>query len=224
MKKAILNGMTVLFAILLFSSCDALIEDALQDRDTTALETERDTYVTPDESTEEPTDDPSTELATEEPMEIPTDSPTEALTEPTTEPPYEETTASTVSDEKFLQELLDRLAADGYEAEQTLLEIVHEMRSITVTAALNGRIFRPGDTVEVSLSNMKYYGEDFIMAPDNGKVTLYPPPGDRLIRMTTEDYVTFTATIPEDTEPGICWIYVFFEGIDEMPLCPLIVY
>ena len=45
MKKAILNGMTVLFAILLFSSCDALMEDALQDRDTTALETERDTYV-----------------------------------------------------------------------------------------------------------------------------------------------------------------------------------
>ena len=65
MKKAILNGMTVLFAILLFSSCDALMEDALQDRDTTALETERDTYVTPDESTEEPTD-PSTEIPTDE--------------------------------------------------------------------------------------------------------------------------------------------------------------
>ena len=52
MKKAILNCMTVLFAILLFSSCDALMEDALQDRDKTALETERDTYVTPEATLE----------------------------------------------------------------------------------------------------------------------------------------------------------------------------
>lgn len=220
MKKriALLLGL-----ILSLASCDTLIEATLQDGETVVNETEKDTVVIPEVTTEEPTEQDFEEPSEESTSYVIEES-TVANTEPITDNAYEETTNQSVSDEEILQELLDRLAADGYDAEQTLLEIVHEMRSITVTAALNGRIFRPGDTVEVSLSNMKYYGEDFIMAPDNGKVTLYPPPGDRLIRMTTEDYVTFTATIPEDTEPGICWIYVFFEGINEMPLCPLIVY
>ena len=105
--------MTVLFAILLFSSCDALIEDALQDRDKTALETERDTYVTPNESTEEPTD-PSTEIPTDELTEVSTEAPTEEPTEPVPD----ETLSPLVFDDAALNEVVDQLRTQGYDMEQ----------------------------------------------------------------------------------------------------------
>ena len=161
MKKAILNGMTVLFAILLFSSCDALIEDALQDRDKTALETERDTYVTPDESTEEPTD-PSTEIPTDELTEVSTEAPTE---EPTESVPDE--TLPSLLDSFTLEEnpkmfmlIVELEGADGCDMEQLTYRMAHkDGKTYSYTATLNHRVYQPGDTIENSFRDLVYQGK-----------------------------------------------------------------
>jgi hypothetical protein len=160
MKKAILNGMTVLFAILLFSSCDALMEDALQDRDTTALETERDTYVTPDESTEEPTD-PSTEIPTDELTEVSTEAPTE---EPTDSIP-DETLAPLFDmyneDQQRLFMLYVELhGAEGCDMHQLTYRIADtENSAYSFTAVLNHRAYQPGDTIEITFKDLIYEGQ-----------------------------------------------------------------
>lgn len=159
MKKAILNGMTVLFAILLFSSCDALMEDALQDRDTTALETERDTYVTPDESTEEPTD-PSTEIPTDELTEVSTEAPTE---EPTDSIP-DETLAPLFDmydeNEHRLFMLAMEIEGDGCNMHQLTYRIADtEKGAYSFTATLNHRAYQPGDTVEITFKDLIYQGQ-----------------------------------------------------------------
>ena len=160
MKKAILNGMTVLFAILLFSSCDALIEDALQDRDTTALETERDTYVTSDESTEEPTD-PSTEIPTDELTEVSTEAPTE---EPTESVP-DETLAPLFDmyneDQHRLFMLYVELhGAEGCDMHQLTYRIADtENSAYSFTATLNHRAYQPDDTIEITFEDLIYQGQ-----------------------------------------------------------------
>lgn len=143
MKKAILVGMTVSLAILLFSSCDTLIEDALRDTDTTVLETERDTYVTPDGSTKEPTD-PSTEAPTA-PIPAETLAPLFDM--------YDE-------DEHRLFMLAIEIEGDGCNMQQLTYRIADtENSAYSFTAVLNHRAYQPGDTIEITFKDLIYEGQ-----------------------------------------------------------------
>jgi hypothetical protein len=136
------------------------MEDALQDRDTTALETERDTYVTPDESTEEPTD-PSTEIPTDELTEVSTEAPTE---EPTESVP-DETLAPLFDmyneDQQRLFMLYVELhGAEGCDMHQLTYRIADtENSAYSFTAVLNHRAYQPGDTIEITFKDLIYEGQ-----------------------------------------------------------------
>jgi hypothetical protein len=209
MKKAILNGMTVLFAILLFSSCDALMEDALQDRDTTALETERDTYVTPDESTEEPTD-PSTEIPTDELTEVSTEAPTEGIT-------YADETVN---------QLVNQLRAEGFNMEQ--LTFHEEHTNYTYTATVSDRVFYPGEQIEIILTDLISYNDEvdleLFLELGQLQVMLNNYKGTFVIyeHAVTENGETFTLTVPSDMQSGVYSIELFLADW-MLTVCPVVV-
>lgn len=228
MKKAILNGMTVLFAILLFSSCDALIEDALQDRDTTTLETERDTYVTPDESTEEPTD-PSTEIPTDELTEVSTKAPTE---EPTDSIP-DETLSPLVFDDAALNEVVDQLRTQGYDMEQLTFRHADDYAmTYRYEMTLSDRVFHPGETIEIKVSEIYHYGSDWgdnlqeymeitVFNVAMEAMSLSDSPKEYRFHMKDSDTICFE--IPEDIEQGAYMIYVDINDTFSY-LAPIIIY
>ena len=209
MKKAILNGMTVLFAILLFSSCDTFIEDALRDTDTTVLETERDTYVTPDESTEEPTD-PSTEIPTDELTEVSTEAPTEGIT-------YADETVN---------QLVNQLRAEGFNMEQ--LTFHEEHTNYTYTATVSDRVFYPGEQIEIILTDLISYNDEvdleLFLELGQLQVMLNNYKGTFVIyeHAVTENGETFTLTVPSDMQSGVYSIELFLADW-MLTVCPVVV-
>ena len=107
MKKriALLLGLILAFALV---SCDALIDVDWQD-DTTVSETQMDTYMQPEETTEKQLD-----LASEAPTVDSTDEPTEEPTEPVPA----ETLEPIVLEDEALNQMVNDLRAEGFNMEQ----------------------------------------------------------------------------------------------------------
>ena len=220
MKKriALLLGLILAFALV---SCDALIDVDWQD-DTTVSETQMDTYMQPEETTEKQLD-----LASEAPTVDSTDEPTEAPTEPTsemmTEPIIEEPTEL---QEDILQSAMKKLLAEGHDMEQ--LEFTDDDGICAYSARLNHRSFRAGDTVEVVLWDLTYNGKEYSLQKMYGileisVVQLIPEKGD-IIYLASEDCERFTITVSENTPKGTYWFNIYYDGEDYSVVCPIIIY
>ena len=220
MKKriALLLGLILAFALV---SCDALIDVDRQD-DTTVSETQMDTYMQPEETTEKQLD-----LASEAPTVDSTDEPTEAPTEPTsemmTEPIIEEPTEL---QEDILQSAMKKLLAEGHDMEQ--LEFTDDDGICAYSARLNHRSFRAGDTVEVVLWDLTYNGKEYSLQKMYGileisVVQLIPEKGD-IIYLASEDCERFTITVSENTPKGTYWFNIYYDGEDYSVVCPIIIY
>ena len=220
MKKRIvlLLGLILAFALI---SCDALIDVDWQD-DTTVSETQMDTYMQPEETTEKQLD-----LASEAPTVDSTDEPTEAPTEPTsemmTEPIIEEPTEL---QEDILQSAMKKLLAEGHDMEQ--LEFTDDDGICAYSARLNHRSFRAGDTVEVVLWDLTYNGKEYSLQKMYGileisVVQLIPEKGD-IIYLASEDCERFTITVSENTPKGTYWFHIYYDGEDYSVVCPIIIY
>ena len=230
MKKAFILSAIVLCFLLVLSSCNALMAEIMQDGDTTVNETERDPFVTTDETdeaTEEPTEAPitTTEGVTEYPTEVPTETPTETLieapTEETTEPIPDETLPPLFSlEENGPQFLLvvELEGADGCDMRQLTFREAHKDGSTyRFTATLNHRAYQAGDIIEIEFRDLVYHGEaiDVQEAVESGllKVSLSPfgevGPADKNAFTWREDgRAVFTVTqelIPPPSRGG----YVF---------------
>ena len=159
MKKriALLLGLILAFALV---SCDALIDVDQQD-DTTVSETQMDTYMQPEETTEKQLD-----LASEAPTVDSTDEPTEEpIEEPTDSIPDE--TLPSLLDSFTLEEhpkmfmlIVELEGADGCDMEQLTYRMAHkDGKTYSYTATLNHRVYQPGDTIEISFRDLVYQGK-----------------------------------------------------------------
>ena len=75
----------------------------------------------------------------------------------------EETTTSpappnwTVYEDEALNAIINDLRAEGFDMEKTKFSEIHSSENYGYTADLNARVFRPGDTIEVNLSDLISY-------------------------------------------------------------------
>ena len=147
----------------------------------------------------------------------------------------EETTTSpappnwTVYEDEALNAIINDLRAEGFDMEKTKFSEIHSSENYGYTADLNARVFRPGDTIEVNLSDLISYS-----APVNAQeyyeqlmlnVFLAGHPGGSSWDhpFTTEDYTRYQFSIPADMKPGAyeIWLYLNDWGI---MICPIVVY
>lgn len=215
MKKLIISFLIVLCLIAL-ASCASLTE-------VTGEETEKGTDIhleTPTETFAETLTEASTEMHT-----AVTAPPTETSPETVTEPIPEGTT---VSDEEFLQSVMEELLAEGHDMEQ--LEFSGEKKDVySYTAILNARVFRPGDTLEVVLQDLTYCGQEYSLEKMYGILEipvaqLFPGGGGMPYYPQSEDYATFSLTIPENVSRGVYWFDIYYNGEDYVDVCPIIIY
>ena len=159
MKKriALLLGLILAFALV---SCDALIDVDQQD-DTTVSETQMDTYMQPEETTEKQLD-----LASEAPTVDSTDEPTEEPIEEPTESIPDETLPSLLDSftleehPKMFMLIVELEGADGCDMEQLTYRMAHkDGKTYSYTATLNHRVYQPGDTIEISFRDLVYQGK-----------------------------------------------------------------
>ena len=212
MKKYYVFTIIALLLLLTLSSCALSIEEPPQDPVTTAAESEPSTYVSSVETTEAPTEI-STEIPTEIPTEVSTELPTEAVT-------YED---------EALNELVNQLRADGYDMEKTAFSEQHDSGNYAYSATLNTRILQPGDTLEVTLSDLFSYGEAVdaqeyfelnslaVWLMDYGRKQTQP------IYLSTEDGVRYTLTVGADTEPGAYFVEIYLADW-MLTVCPIVIY
>lgn len=203
MKKSFIYTFIALLFLFALISCDILTED-IQQSDTTAGETEQDTYVSPNESTEAPT---------EIPTEASTELPTEAVT-------YEDET---------LNALVNQLRAGGFDMEKTDFSEKHESGNYAYKATVNTRILRTGDTLTVTLSDLFSYGEAVDAKEYYELNTLrvwlmdYERKQTQPIYLSTEDGVQYTFTVGAEMEPGAYFVEIYLADW-MLTVCPVIVY
>ncbi len=216
MKKLIISFLIALCLIAL-ASCASPTE-------VTGEETEKGTDIhleTPAETFAETLTEATTEIMTETPTEESTEAPVETETEPIPE-------GTTVSDEEFLQSVMEKLLAEGHDMEQ--LEFSGEKKDVySYTAILNARVFRPGDTLEVVLQDLTYCGQEYSLEKMYGILEipvaqLFPGGGGMPYYPQSEDYATFSLTIPENVSRGVYWFDIYYNGEDYVDVCPIIIY
>ncbi len=195
--------------------------------------------VSPTEVTGEETGK-GTDVYLETPTEMFAETPTEVSTEmhtAVTAPPSETSSetviepiseGTTLSDEEFLQSMMEELLAEGHDMEQ--LEFSGEKEYVySYTTIFNGRVFRPGDTFEVILQDLTYCGQEYSLEKMYGILEipvaqLFPDGGGMPYYPQSEDYAMFSLTIPENISRGVYWFYIYYVGEDYAAVCPIIIY
>ena len=215
MKKriALLLGLILAFALV---SCDALIDVDWQD-DTTVSETQMDTYMQPEETTEKQLD-----LASEAPTVDSTDDPTE---EPTVPVPAE-TLEPIVLEDEALNQMVNDLRAEGFNMEQ--LTFHEEDINYTYTATVSDRVFYPGEQIEIILTDLISYNDEvdleLFLEWGQLQVMLNNYKGTFVIYeyAVTENGETFTLTVPSDMQSGVYSIELFLADW-MLTVCPVVV-
>ena len=215
MKKriALLLGLILAFALV---SCDDLIDVEWQD-DTTVSETQMDTYMQPEETTEKQLD-----LASEAPTVDSTDEPTE---EPTVPVPAE-TLEPIVLEDEALNQMVNDLRAEGFNMEQ--LTFHEEHTNYTYTATVSDRVFYPGEQIEIILTDLISYNDEvdpeLFMEWGQLQVMLNNYKGTFVIyeHAVTENGETFTLTVPSDMQSGVYSIELFLADW-MLTVCPVVV-
>ena len=215
MKKriALLLGLILAFALV---SCDALIDVDRQD-DTTVFETQMDTYMQPEETTEKQLD-----LASEAPTVDSTDEPTE---EPTVPVPAE-TLEPIVLEDEALNQMVNDLRAEGFNMEQ--LTFHEEHTNYTYTATVSDRVFYPGEQIEIILTDLISYNDEvdleLFLKLGQIQVMLNNYKGTFVIYeyAVTENGETFTLTVPSDMQSGVYSIELFLADW-MLTVCPVVV-
>ena len=215
MKKriALLLGLILAFALV---SCDALIDVDQQD-DTTVSETQMDTYMQPEETTEKQLD-----LASEAPTVDSTDEPTEEPTEPVPA----ETLEPVVLEDEALNQMVNDLRAEGFNMEQ--LTFHEEHTNYTYTATVSDRVFYPGEQIEIILTDLISYNDEvdleLFLELGQLQVMLNNYKGTFVIyeHAVTENGETFTLTVPSDMQSGVYSIELFLADW-MLTVCPVVV-
>ena len=215
MKKrvALLLGLILAFALV---SCDALIDVDWQD-DTTVSETQMDTYMQPEETTEKQLD-----LASEAPTVDSTDEPTE---EPTVPVPAE-TLEPIVLEDEALNQMVNDLRAEGFNMEQ--LTFHEEDINYKYTATVSDRVFYPGEQIEIILTDLISYNDEvdleLFLKLGQIQVMLNNYKGTFVIYeyAVTENGETFTLTVPSDMQSGVYSIELFLADW-MLTVCPVVV-
>lgn len=214
MKKRMALLLVTLSLVFAFVSCDALIAGLLQGNNVGG-QTESDTYVSPEDTTE-----PSKDLASEAPTVPPTEAPTEPVI---TEAPTE---GITYADETVNQ-LVNQLRADGYDMEKT--EFSDNDINYAYKAVVNARIFREGEILTVTLSDLVSFGEEVNAKEYYELFTLrvwlmdYEGKVKEPIYLSTEDCLQYTITAGEDVRPGVYYLEIFLADW-MLTVCPIVVY
>lgn len=209
MKKHILISLLAVLAVAVCVSCD-LVEDAPS---ATTAETEA-----------------SNEIVTDLGHDDPTEPPTETLTEPLketeeeiTEPIPTDTAELPVFKDETLNALVDSYREEGYDMEQlTFISAEHKRDSYSCVAVFNGRAFRPGDTIEITLWEVTRYGRK--VSPEDRVKDAFPQCQISDQMLSTTDGRTLTYVIPEDTESNTLWVVLQFDGEDVEIFGPIVVY
>ena len=210
-------------------SCDALLEEIMSDTgtDTELKDTVAGIDTAPNTVTEESTAKP-TDPSTEDTAEEPTEAPTEAVT-------YED---------EFVNALVNQLRAKGYDMETPLHErTASNGHDYSFSISTSPRILSAGDTLSFTvnelyyydeLQDMEYYCREFLgyNLPESERLEMlgalelfyirHAEGGERLIP-TTEDYIHWSLTIPDNAEPG-AYEVAFRVYDDPIRLCYFIVH
>lgn len=209
MKKHILISLLAVLAVAVCVSCD-LVEDAPS---ATTAETEAPTEIVTDLGHDDPTE-PPTEMLTE---------PLKETEEEITEPIPTDTAELPVFKDETLNALVDSYREEGYDMEQlTFISAEHKRDSYSCVAVFNGRAFRPGDTIEITLWEVTRYGRK--VSPEDRVKDAFPQCQISDQMLSTTDGRTLTYVIPEDTESNTLWVVLQFDGEDVEIFGPIVVY
>lgn len=209
MKKHILISLLAVLAVAVCVSCD-LVEDAPS---ATTAETEAPTEIVTDLGHDDPTE-PPTETLTE---------PLKETEEEITEPIPTDTAELPVFKDETLNALVDSYREEGYDMEQlTFISAEHKRDSYSCVAVFNGRAFRPGDTIEITLWEVTRYGRK--VSPEDRVKDAFPQCQISDQMLSTTDGRTLTYVIPEDTESNTLWVVLQFDGEDVEIFGPIVVY
>ena len=202
MKRAFILFVIVFFLVSL-TSCDVLFEGNPQGTES---------YV--DESSETPissSSDEYAEVSTETLIEVPTEAPTEGIT-------YADETVN---------QLVNQLRADGYDMEKT--EFSDNDINYAYKAVVNARIFREGEILTVTLSDLVSFGEE-VNAKEYYELRMlgvwlmdYEGKVKEPIYLSTEDCLQYTITAGEDVRPGVYYLEIYLADW-MLTVCPIVVY
>lgn len=205
MKKHILISLLAVLAVAVCVSCD-LVEDAPS---ATTAETEAPTEIVTDLGHDDPTEPPTETLTEPAPTE------TKVIPSDTLEP--------VVFEDEALNATVEDLRAEGYDMEQlTFISAEHKRDSYSCVAVFNGRAFRPGDTIEITLWEVTRYGHK--VSPEDRVKDAFPQCQISDQMLSTTDGRTLTYVIPEDTESNTLWVVLQFDGEDVEIFGPIVVY
>ena len=218
--------------------------------ETSAVPTDEDTTPSAETSSEEITEESSYEESTHEPTEETSAVSTDEDTTPSAETSSEETTEEPTEPVTYEDEFVNAVISELPDYMQDLEKSLHEHTAIDgiehyFRISTSPRILSPGDTLEITVDELYYYLELQDMEYYCTTFLAYSKPqeewdvysylnlflyvqkfgtGKNLdLYPSTEDYVHWYLTIPEDMEPGS---YLLFVRIyDEIPfLCCFIVH
>ena len=170
--------------------------------------------------TEAQTPEETTETPTEEITEPPTEAPTEPVI---TEAPTEGVTYA----DETVNQLVNQLRADGYDMEKT--EFSDNDINYAYKAVVNARIFREGEILTVTLSDLVSYGEEVNAKEYYELFTLrvwlmdYEGKVKEPIYLSTEDCLQYTITAGEDVRPGVYYLEIYLADW-MLTVCPIVVY
>ena len=134
-------------------------------------------------------------------------------------------TAPAVYEDEALNAVINSLREEGHDMEKLVWREGEQGETFNAYhAVLNGRAFRSGDTVELSLPVFMGNGKSYYDPPFDDLPTRVTWFGTMNGSFTQQDTTLFTYTIPEDAAPSIHWICVYAEGEDVILIGPIVVY
>ena len=178
--------------------------------------------------------DHQTNTESDEELSMQTDTDNESVVGEETAPVQDETLSPLVFDDAALNEVVDQLRTQGYDMEQLTFRHADDYSmTYKYEMTLSDRVFHPGETIEIKVSEIYHYGTDWsgdwlqkmmeitVVNVAMEAMSLSDSPKEYRFHMKDSDTICFE--IPEDIEQGAYMIYVDINDTFSY-LAPIIIY
>ena len=178
--------------------------------------------------------DNQTNTESDEELSMQTDTDNESVVGEETAPVQDETLSPLVFDDAALNEVVDQLRTQGYDMEQLTFRHADDYAmTYKYEMTLSDRVFHPGETIEIKVSEIYHYGTDWsgdwlqkmmeitVVNVAMEAMSLSDSPKEYRFHMKDSDTICFE--IPEDIEQGAYMIYVDINDTFSY-LAPIIIY
>ena len=178
--------------------------------------------------------DHQTNTESDEELSMQTDTDNESVFGEETAPVQDETLSPLVFDDAALNEVVDQLRTQGYDMEQLTFRHADDYAmTYKYEMTLSDRVFHPGETIEIKVSEIYHYGTDWggdwlqkmmeitVVNVAMEAMSLSDSPKEYRFHMKDSDTICFE--IPEDIEQGAYMIYVDINDTFSY-LAPIIIY